>query len=238
MSYIKKIVKRIIYPNHYSSEAYVKYIRKGGATIGNGTFFYAPQHHPVDESSLPFVEIGENCRITEHVEILAHDYSYAVLRPTHNVMLTKTGVTKIGSNVFIGVYSIIMSGTTIGDNVIIGSGSLVTGQIPSNVVIGGNPAKIICTLDEYYEKLSTKFEDYAKCYYLRKSRYLCRPLEENEMIWYVCLWKTTNSEARRRYLSTLKVDGDDSLSVVRDVMNYKPKYKSYKDFLDSFFHEY
>lgn len=238
MSIIKKIIKRLLFPNHYSSEAYVDFLKKRGASIGNGTYFYAPQHHPVDESSLPFVEIGENCRITEHVEILAHDYSYAVLRPTHHAMLTKSAVTKIGSNVFIGVYSIIMGGATIGDNVIVGSGSVVTGVIPSNVVVGGNPAKIICSLDEYYEKLQSRFEVNAQCWYIRKSNYLKRPLNENEMVWYVSLWETQDLQERRRYLSSLKVDGDDPALVVEDVLNAKPKYKSFKEFLDSFSHRY
>ena len=46
----------------------------------------------------------------------------------------------------------IMPGVTIGDNVLIASGSIVTKSIPSNVVVAGNPAKYICTLDEYIEK--------------------------------------------------------------------------------------
>lgn len=52
-----------------------------GAKIGEGTIFYNPMNTVVDETSLPFIEIGKNCRITAEVIILAHDYSYAVLRP-------------------------------------------------------------------------------------------------------------------------------------------------------------
>ena len=49
-----------------------------------------------------------------------------------------------------------MKGVTIGDNCIIGYGSLVTKDIPSNSVVAGSPARVICTLEEYYEKRKTK----------------------------------------------------------------------------------
>jgi serine acetyltransferase len=45
-----------------------------------------------------------------------------------------------------------MPGVTIGDNVLIAAGSVVTKSIPSNVVVAGNPARYICSLDEYIEK--------------------------------------------------------------------------------------
>ena len=72
-------------------------------------------------------------------------------------MLCKAGVTRIGDNVLIGVHSIVTMGVKIGNNVIIGAGSVVTKDIPSNVVAAGNPAKDICTLDDYYKKCNERF---------------------------------------------------------------------------------
>lgn len=83
---IKEAIKKLIYPNKYCSEAYVNFLRRGGAKIGEGTIFYNPMNTVVDETSLPFIEIGKNCRITAEVIILAHDYSYAVLRPEYHCM--------------------------------------------------------------------------------------------------------------------------------------------------------
>lgn len=57
--------------------------------------------------------------------------------------LTSKGEIKIGRNVWIGDKVSIFGGVTIGDNVIIGAGSIVTNDIPSNSIAAGMPAKII-----------------------------------------------------------------------------------------------
>ena len=62
------------------------------------------------------------------------------------------GKVTIGDYVYIGSNSLIMPGVTIGDNVLIAAGSVVTKSIPSNVVVGGNPARIVCTIEEYIER--------------------------------------------------------------------------------------
>lgn len=62
------------------------------------------------------------------------------------------GKIEIGDWVYIGSGSMIMPGVTIGNNVLVAAGSVVTKSIPPRVVVGGNPAKIICTVDEFYEK--------------------------------------------------------------------------------------
>lgn len=224
---IKQLINRIIYPNHYSNDAYVAFLRRKGASIGDGTYFYGPKRHPVDETSLPFIEIGKNCRITGGVTILAHDYSYAVLRPIYHCMLLKTGVTKIGDNVFIGMNSIITMGVTVGSNVIIGAGSVVTKDIPNDVVAAGNPAKVICSMEAYLQKNLEKFEEYARIFYERKKKYLGRELQESEMSWFIALWE---SEDRRAVLSQMRVDGDDKDEVVEDIVKYKGKYESFQDF--------
>lgn len=235
---IKNFMKKIFYPNCYSSEVYVQYLRTKGAKIGDGTFFYTPERRPVDESSLPFLEIGKNCRITQDAYILLHDYSYAVLRSTHHEMLLKSACTKIGNNVFIGTRALILMNTTIGDNVIVGAGSVVSGNFGSNIVIAGNPAKIVCTIEEYYEKLKSRFDKSAKIYYQQMSNYYGRALEESEMDWFVTLWNSEDKDARRKILSTHRIDGDDKSKVIDDVMNVKPQYSSYEAFLNSFEHKY
>lgn len=62
------------------------------------------------------------------------------------------GKVTIGNNVYIGNNSLIMPGVIIGNNVLIAAGSVVTHSVPDNVVIGGNPAKILSTIEEYYKR--------------------------------------------------------------------------------------
>ena len=102
----------------------------------------------------PYFEIGEHTIISSEVRFLVHDYSISTaIRVVGNVEVGNLphfikGI-KIGNNCFIGARSIILPGTTIGDNTIIGAGAVVKGNIPANVVIAGNPAKVIKGIEEY-----------------------------------------------------------------------------------------
>ena len=62
----------------------------------------------------------------------------------------------IGDNVFIGMRTIVLPGTTIGDDVVIGAGSVVKGAIPGGTVWAGNPARMIQTTKEYRSKLEKR----------------------------------------------------------------------------------
>ena len=54
--------------------------------------------------------------------------------------------------VYVGGHSIIMPGVTIGKGSLVAAGSVVTKSIPEGVVVGGNPARYICTVDEYIKR--------------------------------------------------------------------------------------
>lgn len=158
---IKKIIKKIIYGKKYSSSTYIKYLRSQGMRIGDYTIIYAPRNTIIDETRPWLIEIGTNVKITEGVTILTHGYDWSVLSVKYNELLGSAGKVKIGNNVFIGMNSTILKNVTIGNNVIIGANSLVNKDVPDNVVIGGNPAKIICNIDEYYQKRRKKQIDEA-----------------------------------------------------------------------------
>jgi acetyltransferase-like isoleucine patch superfamily enzyme len=60
----------------------------------------------------------------------------------------------IGNNVWIGSNSTILPGVVIGDNSIIGAGSVVTKNVPSNVIVAGVPAKVIKKIEDNDEDVS------------------------------------------------------------------------------------
>lgn len=225
---LKNLILKIVRKQYYNSETYVKYLKSRGLKLGDNVVFYDPSKKPIDEQRIPFIKIGNSCRITEGVKILGHDYSYATLRPIYHEMLLKTDEVIIGNNVFIGINSIILMGTKIGDNSIIGAGSVVSGKFPSNVVIAGNPAKVICSIDEYYNKLKKNFERNAILYYKILSDNGKRNVNEEKMLWYNCLWDT---EKKEDIFKNIKIDGDIKEEVIQDMLEIRPKYKSFKDFI-------
>lgn len=93
------------------------------------------------------ITIGDDVTIAPNVTILAHDASTNVVQYG-----TKLGRVTIGNNVFVGTNSTILCNTRIGDNVVIGAGSLVTKDLPSNGVYVGVPAVKVATIEEYRKK--------------------------------------------------------------------------------------
>ncbi|SHK17988.1 maltose O-acetyltransferase [Desulforamulus aeronauticus DSM 10349] len=87
------------------------------------------------------IRIGDNCFIAPGVHIYTATHP---LNPTERISGVEYGLpVKIGNNVWIGGRAIINPGVTIGNNVVIASGAVVTRDVPDNVVVGGNPAKIM-----------------------------------------------------------------------------------------------
>jgi len=78
------------------------------------------------------IHVGENSYIAAGAIVLSHDFTRNIHTDTY-----------IGSNSFIGMNAIILPGIKIGDSVIIGSGSVVTKNIPNNCIAAGNPARIL-----------------------------------------------------------------------------------------------
>jgi len=83
------------------------------------------------------VHIDEHCLIASGVTILSHDHCKRV---NDQPLLMDT---YIGKRCFIAVNATILPGVHIGDEVIVGAGSVVTKNVPSNAIVAGNPARII-----------------------------------------------------------------------------------------------
>lgn len=84
------------------------------------------------------VQIGPHCYITD----FDHDLKVNVNQPFHRMNETVAAV-QIGENAWIGAGVIILKGVTIGKNSVIAAGSVVTTDVPDNVIAAGSPAKVI-----------------------------------------------------------------------------------------------
>lgn len=92
------------------------------------------------------VHIGDNCLLAPGVHI--YTATHPLDPEVRNSGAEYGKPVRIGNSVWIGGRAVINPGVTIGDNVVIASGAVVTKDVPSNVVVGGNPARVIKTLGE------------------------------------------------------------------------------------------
>jgi acetyltransferase-like isoleucine patch superfamily enzyme len=113
-------------------------------------------NHPHNYGSEPWlIDIGNKVTVTYGVFFLTHDASSRLFRDSlagSSVFGNRFGQIQVKDNCFIGVNSIILPGTTIGPNSIIGAGSVVAKDVPPNTVVAGVPAREISSLDSYIEK--------------------------------------------------------------------------------------
>lgn len=124
---------------------YLSALKSKGLRIGNGTSILEPFFFDPDHCFL--INIGGNCTLAPNVRFIAHDAS-----TKSHLNFTCIGKIVIGDNCFIGDSTIFLPNVTVGANTIIGSGSIVNKNIPANSVAAGNPAKVICTLDDYLKR--------------------------------------------------------------------------------------
>ncbi|MDN6626279.1 MAG: sugar O-acetyltransferase [Pisciglobus halotolerans] len=87
------------------------------------------------------ITIGDNCMLAPNVQL--YTASHPINPSERNSGFELGKAITIGNNVWIGGGAIIIPGIDLGDNVVVGAGSVVTKSFPSNVVIGGNPARVI-----------------------------------------------------------------------------------------------
>ena len=142
------------------SEKKIKWLRLCGAQIGDGCVIRSP----IFSFPEPFmVVIGNNVYIAARCHFLTHDGAYSWI--TRKMGLTekrtdKLGMIIVGDNCFIGEGATITPNTTIGSNCIVGANALVSKNIGDNLVIGGNPAYVICCVEDYINKYSN-LSDYT-----------------------------------------------------------------------------
>lgn len=140
-----------------NSSSLITFYRKQGIRIGRDCIFRSPRTTRIDLMRPSLISIGNNVDMNMNFTIMAHDFGHKVFIPLYGEFLSSSGKVEIGNNIYFGMNVTILKGVTIGDNCIIGAGSIVTKDIPSNSVASGVPCKVICTIEEYYEKRKEKW---------------------------------------------------------------------------------
>lgn len=92
------------------------------------------------------IRIGDDCLIGPNVSIVGVNYRYDRIDIGFREQgYSSAGPTIIGNNVWIGVGAVVLDGARIGDGAIISPNSVVSGAVPANAIVQGNPAKIVFT---------------------------------------------------------------------------------------------
>lgn len=139
-------------PFHSASTRYVNYLRRHGVKVGEGVVFRDAASATIDLTRPSLIEIGDNVDINVNFTIMTHDFASGVFLNHFKELVNSSGAVKLGNNIYIGRDVTILKGVSIGDNCIIGLGSIVTSDIPSGSVAVGSPARVICSIEEYFHR--------------------------------------------------------------------------------------
>lgn len=132
----------------------VGYARAQGVRMGSGCFF--PGLEPATFGSEPYlVTLGNHVAVAAGARFITHDGVAWLLREENPDIDVIAPIT-VGDNVLIGTNAVIMPGVTIGSNVVVGVGAVVTRDVASGTIVGGVPARVIGSFDEYMVRLRKK----------------------------------------------------------------------------------
>lgn len=128
---------------------YLVRLKGRGLKIGCNTNIFEPFF--IDPDHCFLISIGADCTLAPNVRLIAHDAS-----TKRQLGFTRIGRITIHDGCFIGDSAIILPNTSIGPDSIIGAGSVVNKVVPPGVVVAGNPARVICSVEEYVGRITGK----------------------------------------------------------------------------------
>ena len=167
---LKKIIRHFKTP---FSEAI-----KDGMTVGKNVTVMGG----VTFGSEPYlITLKDNVRISGRVTFITHDGGSFAFRYREQFKdVNRFGKIVVDEHTFIGSNSIIMPDVHIGKNCVVAAGAVVTKSIPDGHVVAGIPAKIICTTEEYAQKMKSKMpkEWNVDEYMSDKKAYLIKTIPE------------------------------------------------------------
>lgn len=147
LNFAPELYRKVCAPN---GEEWAEYLRRHGRFHSMGKQCSIQRNVTITDP--PYVRLGNNVRLSG-CTLFGHDGSVNMLMNAYGILLDNVGKIDIRDNVFIGHQAIVLPGVTIGPNAIVAAGAVVTKDVPPNSVVAGVPARVVCTLDEYVQKM-------------------------------------------------------------------------------------
>lgn len=157
---VRRIKDFVAAPFHSPSTRLVARLRRSGVKVGRGVVFRDPSSVTIDLTRPSLVEIGDRVDINVNFTIMTHDFASGVFLHKYGELVNSSGAVRLGNNIYIyiGRDVTILKGVTVGDNCVIGLGSVVMHDVPADSVAAGCPARVISTLDDYFAKRKRRSE--------------------------------------------------------------------------------
>lgn len=160
-----KIAKLMMYLIQ-SPEKRTKWLKKNKLFYSMGEDCY---YHTRDIPAEPYLlSLHNNVRVAANVRFITHDTISLVFDKIpkyyneYGRMKYFIGSIEVFDNVMIGANSTIMYNVKIGPNAIIAAGSVVTKDVSPGTVVGGNPARVICSFDDFANRRYQKLENWIE----------------------------------------------------------------------------
>ena len=130
-------------------------LRQQGMHLGSDVWL--PASTWIDPDYCFLISIGDHCGFGEECLILAHD-----AQMDEFLDVARIGQVTIHESCHIGARTVILPGVVIGPKTIVGANSVVTRSLPPDTVCAGNPAKVICSLEDYLSKHRSRIIEATK----------------------------------------------------------------------------
>lgn len=142
-----------------------------------GQDVWLPGTTAIDTAHCYLISIGDHCGFGDHCLILAHD-----AQMDEFLDAARIGRVIIHPSSHIGARTVILAGVEIGPRTIVGANSVVSRSLPPDTVCAGNPAKVICSLDEYLDKHRARLDRMRKFEYMQYDMKYLTPERRAEVI--------------------------------------------------------
>jgi acetyltransferase-like isoleucine patch superfamily enzyme len=152
----------------------VRYFRRQGVEIGEGVEIFGANLFTF--GSEPYlVSIGNQVTISHDVDFITHDGGMRTARDKYPDAYLY-GRIQVADRCFVGAHCVLLLGAKVGVGSVIGSGSIVTGEIPSGVVAIGAPARPVKSVEDYIQESKHSWIDTRGLTNNAKKELLCRKL--------------------------------------------------------------